>query len=66
VEAVLPDEVRRLPVELERVDRLLDDEVFFGPFVPFFHPRNALVRHCWSSRGASRYGRRRIICRDFQ
>ena len=37
-EAVLPDEVRRLPVELERVDRLLDDEVFFGPFVPFFHP----------------------------
>jgi IS5 family transposase len=38
-EAVLPDEVRRLPVELERVDRLLDDGVFFGPFVPFFHPR---------------------------
>ncbi len=37
-EAVLPDEVRRLPVELQRVDRLLDDEVFFGPFVPFFHP----------------------------
>ncbi len=36
-EAVLPDEVRRLPVELQRVDRLLDDEVFFGPFVPFFH-----------------------------
>jgi len=29
---------RRLPVELDRVDRLLDDEVFFGPFVPFFHP----------------------------
>ncbi len=25
-------------MELERVDRLLDDEVFFGPFVPFFHP----------------------------
>jgi len=37
-EAVLPDEVRRLPVELQRVDRLLDDEMFFGPFVPFFHP----------------------------
>ncbi len=37
-EAVLPDEVRRLPVELDRVDRLLDDEVFFAPFVPFFHP----------------------------
>ncbi|MDQ2738612.1 MAG: ISNCY family transposase, partial [Actinomycetota bacterium] len=36
-EAVLPDEVRRLPVELQRVDRLLDDELFFGPFVPFFH-----------------------------
>jgi IS5 family transposase len=37
-EAVLPDEVRRLPVELQQVDRLLDDEVFFGPYVPFFHP----------------------------
>ena len=37
-EAVLPDEVRRLPMELERVDILLDDKVFFGPFVPFFHP----------------------------
>lgn len=37
-EAVLPEEVRRLPMELERVDRLLDDEVFFGPLVPFFHP----------------------------
>jgi len=36
-EAVLPDEVR-LPVELERVDRLFDDAVFFGPFVPLFHP----------------------------
>lgn len=30
-EAVLPDEVRRLSVELTRVDRLLDDEVFFAP-----------------------------------
>jgi len=37
-EAVLPEEVRRLSVELERVDQLLDDEVFFAPFVAFFHP----------------------------
>jgi IS5 family transposase len=37
-EAVLPEEVRRLSVELARVDGLLDDVVFFAPFVPFFHP----------------------------
>jgi transposase, IS5 family len=28
----------RLPPGLEQVDRLLDDPVFFEPFVPFFHP----------------------------
>ena len=38
-EAVLPEEVRRLPEELARVDALLDDPVFFAPFVPFFDPR---------------------------
>ena len=38
-EAVLPEELLRLPVELERVDRLLDDPAFFAPFVPFFDPR---------------------------
>jgi len=38
-EAVLPAEVLRLPVELARVDALLDDPVFFAPFVPFFDPR---------------------------
>jgi IS5 family transposase len=38
-EAVLPDELRRLPVELARVDALLDDPVFFAPFTPFFDPR---------------------------
>ncbi len=27
-EAILPDELRRLPVELARVDALLDDPVF--------------------------------------
>src|SRR6187397_977125 len=37
-EAILPDELRRLPVELARVDALLDDPVFFAPFVPFFDP----------------------------
>src|SRR5450631_2840948 len=38
-EAVLPAEVLRLPEELARVDELLDDPVFFVPFVPFFDPR---------------------------
>jgi transposase, IS5 family len=38
-EAILPDELRRLPVELARVDVLLDDPVFFAPFAPFFDPR---------------------------
>jgi transposase, IS5 family len=38
-EAVLPAEVLRLPEELARVDALLDDPVFFGPFLPFFDPR---------------------------
>jgi IS5 family transposase len=40
-ESVLPPELLRLPEELGRVDVLLDDPVFFEPFVPFFdpHPR---------------------------
>src|ERR687897_2511135 len=38
-EAVLPEEVLRLPEELARVDSLLDDSAFFAPFVPFFDPR---------------------------
>src|SRR3954467_3705380 len=38
-EAALPAEVLRLPEELARVDRLLDDPVFFAPFAPFFDPR---------------------------
>jgi IS5 family transposase len=38
-EAILPDELRRIPGELARVDALLDDPVFFAPFVPFFDPR---------------------------
>src|SRR5512132_1907913 len=38
-EAVLPDELRRLPGELARVDAWLDDPAFFDPFVPFFDPR---------------------------
>ncbi len=37
-ESRLPAEVLRLPEELARVDALLDDPVFFAPFVPFFHP----------------------------
>ena len=38
-ESILPPEVLRLPEELARVDALLDDPVFFAPFVPFFDPR---------------------------
>ena len=38
-EAILPDELRRLPIELARIDVLLDDPVFFAPFIPFFDPR---------------------------
>src|SRR5215210_9519204 len=38
-EAILPEELRRLPAELARVDALLDDPVFFPPFTPFFDPR---------------------------
>jgi IS5 family transposase len=38
-EAILPDELRRLPEELARVDLLLDDPRFFAPFAPFFDPR---------------------------
>jgi IS5 family transposase len=38
-EAVLPPEVLRLPDGLAQIDGLLDDPVFFAPFVPFFDPR---------------------------
>lgn len=38
-EAILPEELRRLPEELARVDALLEDRRFFGPFMPFFDPR---------------------------
>src|SRR5215211_5592148 len=38
-DAILPDELRRLPQELARVDVLLADPVFFTPYVSFFDPR---------------------------
>jgi transposase, IS5 family len=34
----LPEECLRLPVELELVDRLLDDPAFFDPFRRHFDP----------------------------
>jgi len=37
-ESILPEECLRLPVELERVDRLLDDPAFFEPFRRYFDP----------------------------
>jgi transposase, IS5 family len=38
-DAILPAELLVLPGELARVDALLDDPVFFAPFVPYFDPR---------------------------
>lgn len=38
-ESLLPAELLVLPVELARVDALLDDPVFFTPFVAFFDER---------------------------
>jgi IS5 family transposase len=38
-EATLPAELLVFPDELSRVDRLLDDPVFFAPFARFFDPR---------------------------
>ena len=37
-ESVLPAELLRLPAQLARVDALLDDERFFGPFRAYFDP----------------------------
>ena len=48
-EAVLPEEMRRLPEELARVDALRDDPVFFVPFVPFFDPRLGRPSRRWRS-----------------
>jgi transposase, IS5 family len=38
-DAILPAELLVLPDQLARVDALLDDPVFFAPFVPYFDPR---------------------------
>lgn len=38
-DAILPPELLVLPDELARIDALLDDPVFFAPFVPYFDPR---------------------------
>ena len=48
-DAVLPDEVPRLPEELARVDALLDDPAFFAPFTPFFDPRLGQPSTRWRS-----------------
>jgi transposase, IS5 family len=37
-EAILPPEILALPPGLEQIDRLLDDPVFFEPFVSHFDP----------------------------
>src|ERR1700741_5555962 len=38
-DSILPPELLVLPNRLGRVDGLLDDPVFFAPFVPYFDPR---------------------------
>jgi IS5 family transposase len=38
-DAILPPELLVLPVELARVDALLDDRVFFAPFAAYFDAR---------------------------
>jgi transposase, IS5 family len=38
-DSILPPELLVLPDELARVDGLLDDPVFFAPFVPYFDTR---------------------------
>ena len=38
-DSILPAEALVMSAELTRVDQLLDDPVFFAPFVPFFDPR---------------------------
>jgi IS5 family transposase len=38
-DAILPSELLVLPVELARVDALLDDPVFFAPFAALFDAR---------------------------
>src|SRR5215472_16429260 len=38
-DAILPSELLVLPVELGRVDALLDDPVFFAPFAAYFDAR---------------------------
>ncbi len=38
-DAILPAEALVMPADLTRVDALLDDPVFFAPFVPHFDPR---------------------------
>jgi transposase, IS5 family len=38
-DSILPSEFLVMSDGLERVDALLDDPVFFAPFVPFFDPR---------------------------
>ena len=38
-DSILPAELLVLPVELSRVDELLDDPVFFAPFAIYFDAR---------------------------
>ena len=48
-EAILPQACLELPAELEAVDRLLDDPVFFEPYRAHFHATLG-ARRCRSRR----------------
>jgi transposase, IS5 family len=46
-DAIIPPELLELPEQLAKVDRLLDDERFFAPLVPHFHPSEGVPRSRW-------------------
>jgi hypothetical protein len=50
-ESLLPEELLVLPAELVWVDVLLDDAVFFTPFMPFFDARMGRPSSRWNLSG---------------
>jgi transposase, IS5 family len=46
-DAIIPPELLELPEQLAKVDRLLDDERFFAPFVRTSTPAKVVPRSRW-------------------
>lgn len=44
LDTIVPEEIRKLPAELEIIDELLDDESFLKPFIEK-HPTNSKMGH---------------------